>query len=308
MNDHFCRRTNPRSVKLQTAMGAVLLTLMAVAAPLHAQAPTALAFGLETCRPGVRRKENCLPTPHAAGPLHAGRCPLATIKNSHSTAASKSDPAKPSVLFRGPRRPDFNNYVYYRNKLEFSVQSGWMPNNIPFPFDFLLGSGYNMTPLKYTLVPVNLNMQWQLDNLGGPSILRGNWEATFGANYTDIARGPETRAFFYTMGIWRNFVQRNWRIAPYLGGDVGTGDINSKEPAGVLFAQGQDFTFTLRLGSGVRYNINPHYAIEAGVGYMHISNLYLSEPKYLNYGINVYGPTFGFVMRLGKPRRQSPEQ
>ena len=33
---------------------------------------------------------------------------------------------------------------------------------------------------------------------------------------------------------------------------------------------------------------------------MHISNLYLSEPKFLNYGINVYGPMAGIDFRLGK--------
>jgi hypothetical protein len=30
-------------------------------------------------------------------------------------------------------------------------------------------------------------------------------------------------------------------------------------------AQGQDFTFTFMLGSGVRYNFNPRYAIAAGI-------------------------------------------
>jgi hypothetical protein len=56
-----------------------------------------------------------------------------------------------------------------------------------------------------------------------------------------------------------------------------------------------------------RYNFNPRYAISAGVGYMHISNLYLSEPKFLNYGINVYGPMVGVDIRLGKPKRQSAQ-
>jgi hypothetical protein len=71
----------------------------------------------------------------------------------------------------------------------------------------------------------------------------------------------------------------------------------------VPYGQGQDFTFTLMLGSGVRYNFNSRYALQAGMNYMHISNLYLSEPKYPNYGINVYGPMFGIDIRLGKPKR-----
>ena len=93
---------------------------------------------------------------------------------------------------------------------------------------------------------------------------------------------------------------------PYFEGRLGLGDIDAKGPKGVPFAQGQDFTFTLMLGSGVRYNFNPQYAISAGINYMHVSNLYLSEPKFLNYGINVYGPMVGVDIRLGKPKRRSP--
>jgi long-subunit fatty acid transport protein len=54
------------------------------------------------------------------------------------------------------------------------------------------------------------------------------------------------------------------------------------------------------MGAGARYNFNPRYSISAGISYMHISNGYLSEPKYVNYGINVYGPIAGINIRLGK--------
>jgi hypothetical protein len=53
----------------------------------------------------------------------------------------------------------------------------------------------------------------------------------------------------------------------------------------------------------VRYNFNSKYAISAGVNYYHISNAYLSEPKFLNCGINVYAPLVGIDIRLGKPRQ-----
>jgi len=58
------------------------------------------------------------------------------------------------------------------------------------------------------------------------------------------------------------------------------------------------------MGAGARYNLNSRYSLSAGVNYMHISNLYLSEPRYPNYGINVYGPAVGFSMRLGRPRNR----
>ena len=48
----------------------------------------------------------------------------------------------------------FNREVYYRNKLEFSLDGGWLPINIPFPLDVFVGDVYNTYPLKYTLVPI----------------------------------------------------------------------------------------------------------------------------------------------------------
>jgi hypothetical protein len=201
------------------------------------------------------------------------------------------------------RNPDFNRYVYYKNRLEFSLDGGWLPINIPFVFDAFLGDGYNKTPLKYTLVPIIGSLRWQIDNVGGRWIFRGNWDATFSGSATAIPRGPETHYFSYDMGIRRNFVPRRGKIAPYFDGRVGLGLIDAKEPLGVLYAQGQNFTFTLNMGSGIRYNFNSRYSISAGLNWMHISNLYLSEPKFANYGINVYGPMFGIDVRLGKRRQ-----
>lgn len=204
-----------------------------------------------------------------------------------------------------PNPADPNDSIYYKNKLEFCLEGGWLPINIPFPFDFLLGGGYNFPGLYYTLVPVIASVRWHLDDVGGPPILRGNWDATFSLSATAIPRGAETRYFSYIMGIRRNFVPRRWKIVPYFDGRLGMGLIDAKGPLGVKYAQGQNFTFSLQVGSGIRYNISSRYAMQAGMNYMHISNLYLSEPKFLNYGINVYGPWVGIDIRLGKPRQAS---
>ncbi len=211
-------------------------------------------------------------------------------------------------MYRTLNRRDFNTSIYYKNKLEFSLETGWLPNNIPFVFDFLLGDGYDETPLKYTLVPIIASLRWQTGNVKGPGILRGNWDFTFSGSFTAIPRGPETHYGAYDMGIRRNFVRPNWRIAPYFEYGLGLGRIDAKGPEGVPYAQGQDFTFTMTMGSGARYNFNPRYAISAGVSWMHISNLYLSEPKFLNYGINVYGPMVGVDIRLGRPKPESAQQ
>jgi hypothetical protein len=225
---------------------------------------------------------------------------LACLTSASGSFAQDSRIPSPKETAKSVIPADFNKEIYYKNRLDFSVESGWLPINIPFAFDFLLGSGYNVTPLKYTLVPNIASLRWQVDSVRGPWILRGNWDLSFSGALVLIPRGPETHYGAYIMGIRRNFVRPRWRIAPYVDGRLGLGGVDAKGPKGVQYAQGQDFTFTLNLGSGVRYNFNPRYAISAGVNYMHISNLYLSEPKFRNFGINVYGPMVGLNMRLGK--------
>ena len=61
------------------------------------------------------------------------------------------------------------------------------------------------------------------------------------------------------------------------------------------------------VGSGARYNFDPRYSVAAGMTYMHISNFYLSEPRYEDFRINVYGSIVGIYMRLGKAKRIAME-
>lgn len=202
-------------------------------------------------------------------------------------------------------RPDRNLDIYYRNRREFSVDVGWHPVNIPFIYDFAFGDSYNMTPLKYTLVPIVASLRWQVTNVGWRWIFRGNTDFTFSGSITAIPRGPETHYYSFDFGIRRNFVYRNWKVVPFFEQRGGAGIINAKEPLGILWAQGQNLTFTYNMGVGARYNIDSKYSFSAGMNYMHISNGYLSEPQFTNYGINVYGPMFGLDVRLGKPHHAS---
>ena len=231
--------------------------------------------------------------------------------DSESRNGSAGNKIELAIAKTRPLPPDdFNRSIYYRNKLEFSLDGGWFPINIPFPFDFMLNSQYNTYPLKYTLVPVIASLRWQLGNLRGPVILRGNWDLEFSGAVIAIPRGPESRYFAYMMGMRRNFVPRNWRVSPYLDWRLGLGNINAKGPLGVPYAQGQNFTFTLNMGSGFRYNINPRYGLTLGLNWMHISNANLSEGSppnwgYRNYGINVYGPIVGVDLQLRRHRTHS---
>ena len=188
---------------------------------------------------------------------------------------------------------DFNSKVSYRHKLELSFETGYLPYNIPFIFSKLTESAWDRVPFDYTLVPFILSLRWHLYDVRGPWFLRGNTDLTFSGTYTYMPQGPESLFAGFITGVRYNFVQPNWRVAPYLEGRCGLGYTDSKGRDGVLYAQGQDFTYTFMLGTGVRYNFNPRYSASAGISYMHISNLYLSEPKVYNYGINVVGPTIG---------------
>lgn len=243
------------------------------------------------------------------GPRHLlfGVAILVCLTNAARSLAQSPETQPSNPVLQVRKEADFNRKIYYKNKLELSEETGWLPINIPFVFDCFLGDNYTMTPLKYTLVPNLFSLRWQMDDIGGRGILRGNWELMLSGAFTAIPRGPETRYWAYDMGMRRNFIHRNWRFVPYFDGHLGLGNIDAKGPLGVPFAQGQDFTFTMMMGSGVRYNFNSRFAVSAGINYMHVSNLYLSEPKVPNYGINVYGPMVGFYIRLGKPRRDIRE-
>jgi hypothetical protein len=233
---------------------------------------------------------------------------LAELQQGVQSAESNSSDGgvKTSALIAEAKpRPDRNLDIYYRNRREFSLDVGWHPVNIPFIYDFAVGDNYSMTPLKYTLVPIIASLRWHVTNVGWPSILRGNMDFTFSGSVTAIPRGPETHYYSFDFGIRRNFVYRNWKVIPFFEQRGGIGIINAKEPLGVLFSQGQNLTFTYDLGVGARYNIDSKYSFSAGMNYMHISNGYMSEPQFTNYGINVYGPMFGIDVRLGKPHRAS---
>jgi hypothetical protein len=207
-----------------------------------------------------------------------------------------------------PAQPaDFNRDIYYRNKLEFSLETGVLPINLPFVFDVFVGGNYSQNPLHYTLVPIFPSLRWHMSRVRGPGILRGNTDLAVTLSLTAIPRGPEKVYGAFDLGVRRNFVQRNWRAAPYFETRGGAGFIDAQGPHGNKLAQGQDFTFTLMVGTGVRYNFNPRYSMSVGVTYMHVSNAYLSEPKHTDNGINVCGPIVGFNMRLGKPPRKSEQ-
>jgi len=236
-----------------------------------------------------------------------GLVPQHAVPNGNPDPLADNARASSALIAQQHEVADRNLDIYYRNRREFSLDVGWHPVNVPFIYDFAVGGGYDMTPLKYTLVPIVASLRWHVTNVGWKWIFRGNMDFTFSGSITAIPRGPETHYYSFDFGIRRNFVYRNWKVVPFFEQRGGAGIINAKEPLGVVFAQGQNLTFTYNLGVGARYNLNSKYSFSAGMNYMHISNAYLSQPQFYNYGINVYGPMFGLDMRLGKPRHHASE-
>jgi hypothetical protein len=279
---------------------------LAVLAGIAILAPLAAA---QQCREGA---PNCAFDPQSIGRVLAIEGQADGAADGSSTATLGSEPDSNSrpvslLINRRQSKPDFNQAVFFKHKLEFSLDVGWLPINVPFPFDVFEGDPYDLYPLRYTLVPVLASLRWQLGNIWGPPVLRGNWDLTFTASATAIPRGPETRYFSYDMGLRRNFIPRNWRAVPYWDVRAGMGFIDAKGPQGVYYAQGQNFTFNINMGAGVRYQINPRYAISAGLNWMHLSNGNLSSPQYSNYGINVYGPVVGIDIALPRSRRRADQ-
>jgi hypothetical protein len=229
-----------------------------------------------------------------------------------TTAATTS--TDPSIVFlpadnadaKLPKlhKPDTNEQFYYRHKLELSLETGALPINTPFVFDVFVGGDYSHNPLHYTLIPIFPAIRFMTGDIKGKGPFRGNTELTAALSLTVVARGPETAYGAFDLGFRRNFIPHNWVVIPYFDAWLGAGFINAAQPRGVPNSQGQDFTFTIRVGTGLRYNINERFGASLGASYMHVSNLYLSEPKYEDYGINVVGPVITVYMRLNKHKKK----
>lgn len=283
------------------------LLLVGIAVPLHAYAAdnptniTELPPIIRAIPSALTTIANELPTPNnfqrSSLMMSSPVAPISGEKSPENAGVPANH--APSIQRERKSIPaDPNSKIFYKNKLDLSLEGGWLPTNVPFMFDFLVGDAYITEDVKYTMVPVFVSLDWQMGRLAGPTFLRGTWDATFGGTAAAIPKGPESRFFGYHMGIRRSFVQRRWRVVPYLDGRVGVGHIDARGPEGVWGAQGQDLVFSLNISSGARYQLTPRYAISAGVGYMHLSNMYLSLPRYANNGINVVGLMVGLHMRI----------
>ncbi len=220
-------------------------------------------------------------------------------KSSPTNSAAKTSAASDSLPL------DFNHRVFHKNKFELSLETGALALNTPLLLGPLIGDNFSRQRglPDYTLVPTTLMLRWQLYDPRGPGLLRGNTEFSFGADYTAIVRGPESIFVGPLIGLRYYFIQPNAKLVPYVDLRGGLGYTDAQGPVEVAhhqpdIGQGQDFTFTFSMGAGVRYDFSPRYSASVAVSYMHLSNMYLSEPKYYNHGVNVVGGLVGFNIGL----------
>jgi hypothetical protein len=228
-----------------------------------------------------------------AGLTIANRSLAAVLAPSTLAAATEEAPS------------ELNSKVYYKNKLETSYDTGCLFLNTPLLLGPVLGYAFHRKPRlpHYIIVPNTVSLRWHLDGIRGRSFWRGNTDFTIGGSYQAIVHGPESYYAAVIGGLRYNFVQPEWKLAPYAELRGGFGWTDAAQPYQVAHneyanGQGQDFTFTVQLGTGVRYNFNSRYSVSTGIEYLHISNGYLSEPKYYNHAVNVAGPVIGVNVAL----------
>lgn len=209
---------------------------------------------------------------------------------------------------------DFNRSIFRRNKVELAIETGALAYNTPLILDPIFGWKFKRDPSvpNYTLIPTSVLIRWQLYDPRGPWLLRGNTEFAFGAEYDAIPKGPESMYTGPLIGLRYNFIQPNARVVPYFDMRAGLGYTDAAGPWEAKhnlpdIGQGSKFTFTFMLGSGIRYDFNERYSASMAVTFKHISNLYLSEPKYFNHAVNVVGGTVGLNIALNGLIRFLPE-
>jgi len=149
----------------------------------------------------------------------------------------------------------------------------------------------NSSDKSYTLIPFDLTASMKVDDVGLDDYLggwlRGYTEFCFRGDFTDIASGPEHYLAGLYVGPRYNFVQKGWKLVPYIGANVGFLFADANSAAGGL---GQDFNFSFAVEAGARYNFNDSWFTRLGIEYRHVSNAGMSEPRFPNNAIDALGP------------------
>ncbi len=151
---------------------------------------------------------------------------------------------------------------------------------------YLLGSFANPNSYEVGAQFITARLRWGTIQHDG--FFRGYNQVYFLGTAEELFRGPENHYFGISTGFRFNFVQRGWKLIPYVSGGVGLGWIDSHSE--IFGAQGQDFTFNILSAMGVSYPVNDHLKIQVGALYEHFSNGGQTDP---NPSLNLFGPQIG---------------
>ncbi len=146
-----------------------------------------------------------------------------------------------------------------------------------------VGTPKDRPVINYTITTLQLG--YMLTDVGGPGILRGNFEVAGDVFASKVFIGPGSYIAGGTVWIRYNFVPAGWRIIPYLEGGAGltTTDIDRSYV-------GQPFNFNLDIAAGLRFFVAKNWSVNLSCQYQHISNANTGNK---NVGINSYGPILG---------------
>jgi len=145
-------------------------------------------------------------------------------------------------------------------------------------------------PRNYHLAPQIFSLAWVLPLSWSVAQCEVRSELLLSAIAEPILHGPENHYFGGALrSRWiLGSANSHWQF--YLDGGAGAGAIDSTDdPLG----QGQDFTFIILFGSGMRYAVNERLSIGVGILYQHLSNGGLSEPEKRNTALDSFGPQLG---------------
>lgn len=148
-------------------------------------------------------------------------------------------------------------------------------------------AGRNRQTLHYARQ--DLRLGWMLTSPGGRSWYRGNFEFLLNAFGAEVTQGPGSWMAGGRLLLRYNFVQPGAHWVPFIQiGGGGLGNDIYKDRSQRLVGSGFEFTLTGDLG--LRYFVNPRWAIVLTGNFEHISN---ANSASRNVGVNAAGGMIG---------------
>ncbi len=151
-------------------------------------------------------------------------------------------------------------------------------------YNFSINTGSEKRP-DVSDADIHLRMGWMLTSPSGDGCFRGNWELLTELFGGPIVDGPGDLFLGTTVFLRYNFVQPDAKWVPYF--QLGAGGVYSNmKDDNVQRLLGQDLSFNLQAGLGLRYFSSERMAWFAEANIRHFSN---ASTAARNLGLNTVG-------------------